>query len=44
MAKKDLTEIVIIVDRSGSMESIRDDAIGGFNTFIDDQKKVAGRN
>lgn len=38
----DLTEIACILDRSGSMESIRDDAIGGFNTFIDNQKKLPG--
>jgi hypothetical protein len=42
MSKKGHTEIVCILDRSGSMESIRADAIGGFNTFIEGQKKVAG--
>jgi hypothetical protein len=31
-----------ILDRSGSMEPIRDDVIGGFNTFIEEQKKVPG--
>lgn len=35
-------EIVVIADRSGSMESIRDDAIGGFNAFLEEQKKVEG--
>lgn len=35
-------EIICIIDESGSMESIRDDAIGGFNTFLDEQKKVPG--
>ena len=35
-----LTEIIFIVDRSGSMESIRKDMIGGFNTFLKEQKKV----
>lgn len=35
-------EIVCIIDKSGSMASIRDDAIGGFNTFLEDQKKVPG--
>ena len=29
-----LSEIVCIVDRSGSMDAIRSDAIGGFNTFL----------
>lgn len=36
------TEIIVITDRSGSMASIRNDAIGGFATFIEDQKKVPG--
>jgi len=35
-------EIVCIIDRSGSMSSIKDDAIGGFNQFIDEQKKIPG--
>jgi hypothetical protein len=36
----DLTEIVCIVDKSGSMESIRTDAIGGFNQFLKGQKEI----
>lgn len=40
--KKGLNEIVGIIDRSGSMDSIVDDAIGGLNTFIDEQKKGPG--
>jgi len=36
------SEIVVILDRSGSMQSIREDAIGGFNAFIEGQKKVEG--
>lgn len=40
MTNKDLTEIIFVVDRSGSMESIRDDTIGGYNTFLGEQKKV----
>lgn len=35
-------EIVCILDRSGSMSSIRSDAIGGFNAFLKDQKSVPG--
>ncbi|MFW9872522.1 MAG: hypothetical protein ACFFG0_05415, partial [Candidatus Thorarchaeota archaeon] len=35
-------EIVCIIDRSGSMASIAKDAIGGFNTFLEEQKKVKG--
>lgn len=37
-----LTEIVCIIDRSGSMASITNDAIGGFNTFLAEQKKLPG--
>lgn len=35
-------EIIVITDRSGSMESIRDDVIGGFNAFLDEQKLQPG--
>jgi uncharacterized protein YegL len=40
--KSDLTDITLVVDRSGSMEQIRDDAEGGVNTFIADQAKEPG--
>ena len=40
--KKQLTEIVVLMDASGSMNSIREDAVGGFNTFVEDQKKEDG--
>jgi uncharacterized protein YegL len=40
--KEGLTEIVSIVDRSGSMQSILDDAIGGFNTFLRSQQEQPG--
>lgn len=36
---KNTTELIIILDRSGSMESIRKDMIGGFNAFLREQKK-----
>lgn len=36
------TEIIAIIDRSGSMATIAPDAIGGFNTFLADQKTVPG--
>lgn len=36
------TEIAFILDRSGSMQSIRDDAIGGFNAFLAAQKEQPG--
>ncbi len=36
--KKDLTYIIFVIDRSGSMSSIRTDMIGGFNAFIKAQR------
>jgi hypothetical protein len=42
MSNAHLTHVTIVLDRSGSMASIRDDAIGGFNTCIDQQKRLAG--
>jgi hypothetical protein len=38
-----LTEIACVIDRSGSMSSIAADAIGGFNTFLDGQKRLPGQ-
>lgn len=40
--KQDLTDISIVLDRSGSMESIRNDTIGGFNTFLKTQQEAPG--
>ena len=40
--KKGLTEIVFILDRSGSMSGLEDDTIGGFNSMIEKQKKEDG--
>jgi len=40
--KKGLTEIVCILDRSGSMSHLTTDTIGGFNTFLKEQKEVEG--
>ena len=40
--KKNLTEIVFILDRSGSMAGLEDDTIGGFNAMIEKQKAEAG--
>ena len=40
--KKDLTELVFILDRSGSMSGLESDTIGGFNSFIEKQKDVDG--
>jgi len=36
---KDLTEIVYILDRSGSMSGLEADTIGGFNSMMEKQKK-----
>ena len=40
--KKNLTEIVFILDRSGSMAGLEDDTIGGFNAMIQKQKGEDG--
>lgn len=40
--KKNLTEMVFILDRSGSMGHLVDDTIGGFNSMIEQQKKEDG--
>jgi len=40
--KDNLTELVFILDRSGSMSSMKDEAIGGFNAFLEEQQKLSG--
>ena len=40
--KKNLTEMVFILDRSGSMAGLEADTIGGFNSMIERQKKADG--
>ena len=40
--KKNLTEMVFILDRSGSMQGLEKDTIGGFNSMIERQKKEEG--
>lgn len=40
--KKGLTELVMILDRSGSMHGLEADTIGGFNSMIEKQKKEEG--
>lgn len=40
--KKEAVEIVVIMDRSGSMSSVRDEAIGGFNNFLANQQALPG--
>lgn len=40
--KKGLTELVFILDRSGSMSGLESDTIGGYNTLLQKQKKEPG--
>lgn len=40
--EKNLTELVFILDRSGSMSGLESDTIGGFNSMIEKQKKQDG--
>ena len=40
--KKNMTELVFILDRSGSMAGLEDDTIGGFNAMIEKQKLEPG--
>jgi uncharacterized protein YegL len=37
-----LTELVFILDRSGSMAGLESDSIGGYNSYLESQKKVPG--
>ena len=40
--RRNLTEIVFILDRSGSMAGREEDTIGGFNAMIEKQKREPG--
>lgn len=40
--KKDFTVINVIIDASGSMEALTKDTLGGFNTFLKEQKALPG--
>ena len=40
--KQNLAELVFILDRSGSMQGLEGDTIGGFNAMIEKQKKELG--
>ena len=40
--KNNITELVFILDRSGSMSGLEGDTIGGFNSLIEKQKKQDG--
>lgn len=39
--KKNYTKIIVLLDRSGSMATIENDMIGGYNQFISEQKKIS---
>ena len=40
--KKNLTELVFILDKSGSMSGLESDTIGGYNSMLAQQRKVDG--
>ena len=40
--KNNITELVFIIDRSGSMSGLEKDTIGGFNSMIEKQRKEEG--
>jgi uncharacterized protein YegL len=40
--KKDLTELILILDRSGSMSGLESDTVGGYNAMLEKQKKEPG--
>jgi len=40
--KTNVTELVFILDRSGSMHGLEDDTLGGFNSMLEKQKKEEG--
>lgn len=40
--KPGLSEIVVVLDQSGSMQGIKSDVIGQFNGFLEEQRKVPG--
>ena len=41
--REDLTELVFILDRSGSMSGLEGDTIGGFNSLVEKQKQQRGK-
>lgn len=42
MTKKNLTDLTILLDRSGSMQSIKEDMEGALNHFLESQKQIPG--
>lgn len=43
MKENNITELVFILDRSGSMQGLEEDTIGGFNSMIEQQKQQEGK-
>jgi hypothetical protein len=43
MMNINLTEIVFLLDRSGSMRGLEEDTIGGFNSFVERQRSLKGQ-
>lgn len=39
-----MQEIICVLDKSGSMQSVKDDAVAGFNRFLDDQQSFGEAN
>lgn len=42
MKKENLTNLVVILDKSGSMHGTESDVVGGYNALIEEQKKLKG--
>ena len=42
MKNNNSTSILLVIDRSGSMQSLHKDLIGGLNNYISEQKKIEG--
>ncbi|TMS54807.1 vWA domain-containing protein [Mycobacterium sp. DBP42] len=43
MANSNLTHLVFLLDRSGSMQSIKSDVVGGFDAFLVEQRAAEGQ-
>lgn len=42
MTRSDLTHLYVLLDRSGSMQSIKQDIVGGFDAFVAEQRRASG--
>ena len=42
MTRSDLTYLYVLLDRSGSMQSIKSDIVGGFDAFVTEQRSATG--